>query len=233
MPTLLLVEDDDSLATILLRELGNAGYEVIHGTDGLTAIQLHTNHQPDAVILDWMLPDVDGITVLKHIRKTSPTPILMLTAKSEEEDRIEGIEVGADDYITKPFSMRELLVRIQALLRRVDLIYATLEQDRVQGDQPITYGNLTLDPSTYLAMLDGETIELSPTEFHLLYLLMANPGRTFTRAYLMDAVWNSESAGSDRAVDNAIRRIRSKIGAMGEAIESKWGVGYRWRREHN
>jgi DNA-binding response OmpR family regulator len=151
----------------------------------------------------------------------------MLTSRSEEMDRIIGLEVGADDYLTKPFSMRELVARVRALLRRIVHVRQILEQDRAPDTQVLCYRGLALDPTAYRVTLDGKALDLTRTEFDLLRLLMRNPGRAFSRAYLLDAVWGENYVAGDRSVDNAILRLRKKLGAMGEAIETVWGVGYR------
>ena len=227
MTKILLVEDTPDLAHVVLRELEAAGYEVLHAVDGLAALRLYEKEQPDLLILDWMLPQLDGLEVLRRIRRTSAVPVLMLTARGEETDRVVGLEVGADDYLTKPFSMRELIARVHALLRRVDQIQQMLQADRAETAQPIERGGLRLDPIAYRAMLDGEPIDLSRTEFDLLYLLLRNPGRAFSRAYLLDTVWGETYVGGDRSVDNAMLRLRKKLGPIGDRIETVWGVGYR------
>ena len=229
MPTILLVEDAVDLARVISRELKAAGYEVVHATDGLEALQAHAGQQPNLVILDWMLPGLDGLEVLRRIRQTSAVPVLMLTARGEEVDRVIGLEVGADDYLTKPFSMRELIARVRALLRRVELLRQTLQADRHGDDAPITRGPLSLDPVAYRVTLDGQPLDLSRTEFALLLLLLRNPGRAFSRAYLLDTIWEEHYVGGDRSVDNAVLRLRKKLGPLGQEIETVWGVGYRWR----
>ena len=151
----------------------------------------------------------------------------MLTARKEEVDRVIGLEVGADDYVTKPFSMRELIARVHALLRRIEHVQEVLAADKSTTDTPIAYGSLRLDPSAYLAILAGDPLDLTRTEFDLLHLLLRNPGRAFSRSYLLDTVWGENYVTGDRSVDNAILRLRKKLGALGEAIETVWGVGYR------
>lgn len=231
MTKILLVEDASELAQVIGRELEAAGYEVLHASDGLAALQLHTDHQPDLVILDWMLPRLDGLEVLRRIRQSSATPVLMLTARDEEADRVIGLEVGADDYLTKPFSMRELMARVRALLRRIERVRQILEADRAGSDAVISYGPLHLNPQAYQATLADEPLDLTRTEFELLHLLLRNPGRAFSRAYLLDTVWGESYVIGDRSVDNAILRLRRKLGALGDAIETVWGVGYRLRQE--
>jgi len=229
MTTLLLVEDTLDLARVIIAELENAGYQVLHAADGQTALDLHAAHQPDLLILDWMLPQLDGLQVLRRLRQASATPVLMLTARSEEMDRVLGLEVGADDYLTKPFSMRELLARVHALLRRAELLRQTLQADRHGDDAPITRGPLSLDPVAYRVTLEGQPLDLSRTEFALLHLLLRNPGRAFSRAYLLDTLWEEHYVGGDRSVDNVVLRLRKKLGPLGQEIETVWAVGYRWR----
>jgi len=231
MTTILLVEDATDLAQVIVRELEAAGYDVVHAADGVQALEMHARHQPDLVILDWMLPRLDGLEVLRQIRRDSPIPVLMLTARDEEADRVIGLEVGADDYLTKPFGMRELIARVRALLRRIERVQQILEADRASAEAALTYGPLRLDPEAYRATLEGKRLDLTPTEFELLHLLLRNPGRAFSRNYLLDAVWGETYITGDRSVDNAILRLRRKLGEIGEAIETVWGVGYRLRKE--
>jgi DNA-binding response OmpR family regulator len=153
----------------------------------------------------------------------------MLTARGEEADRVVGLELGADDYLTKPFSLRELVARVRALLRRHELIRQTILADRAPDPAPLGYGPLRVDPAHHLAELAGQPVDLTPHEFALLRLFVANPGRTFSRTYLLDTVWPADCVTGDRAVDNAVSRLRKKLGPAGEAIEAVWGVGYRLR----
>jgi len=229
MTKILLVEDALDLAEVIARDLRAEGYEVLHAADGLTALQLHAKHEPALVILDWMLPKLDGLEVLRQIRQSAPTPVLMLTARTEETDRVVGLEVGADDYLTKPFGMRELIARVHALLRRIERVQAIREADREPEREVLRYAGLTLDPQGYEALMEGASLELTRTEFDLLHLLLCNPGRVFSRNYLLDTVWEQNYIAGDRSVDNAILRLRKKLGPLGEAIETVWGVGYRLR----
>ena len=231
MATILLVEDTLDLAQVVRRGLESTGYRIIHAADGQTALDLHEREHPDLVILDWMLPRMDGLEVLRRLRQHAPTPVLMLTARSEETDRVVGLEMGADDYLTKPFSLRELVARVRAMLRRSELLMATLAADRAQQGGVLVRGALRLDAGAHLATVDGESVELSPTEFGLLHLLMRSPGRAFSRSYLLDTIWQENYVGGDRSVDNAVLRLRRKIGSLGDAIETVWGVGYRMRAE--
>jgi DNA-binding response OmpR family regulator len=229
MPKILLVEDAPELARLVARELEAAGYEVRHAEDGAKALELAADEPPDLVVLDWMLPGMDGLEVLRRLRQGSAVPVLMLTARAEEVDRVIGLEVGADDYLTKPFSNRELVARVRALLRREERLREQLAADRTEGTAALRLGALELDPSAHLLSLDGEPFDLTRTEFALLHLLLRNRGRAFSRAYLHDTVWGDELVGGDRSVDNAVLRLRRKLGALGDAIETVWGVGYRLR----
>ncbi len=228
--TVLLVEDALDLARVVQRELENEGYRVLHTASGKQALAIQERDHPDLLILDWMLPDLDGLSVLRQLRAGQVfTPVLMLTARSEEIDRVVGLEVGADDYLTKPFSMRELLARVHALRRRVENIQQMLAADRAPHGAPLCYGALRLDPSAYRATLGSAELDLTRTEFDLLALLMRSPGRAFSRTYLLEAVWGGSYITGDRSVDNAVLRLRKKLGDLGDAVETVWGVGYRLR----
>ena len=231
MATILLVEDARELADVIQRELQTGGYQVVLAADGIAALDAHARHTPDLIILDWMLPKMDGLEVLRRVRQSAPTPVLMLTARGEETDRVVGLELGADDYLTKPFSMRELVARVRALLRRADIIRQTLNADRDDADELLSRGPLTLDPGAHQVFLEGAPLDLSPNEFALLQLLLRSPGRAFSRAYLLDTVWQESYIGGDRSVDNVVLRLRKKLGPVGEEIETVWGIGYRLRPE--
>lgn len=229
MQTILLVEDARELAAVIARELEGAGYRVVRVSDGRAALERHAGERPDLVVLDWVLPGLDGREVLRQIRQTAATPVLMLTARGEEADRVIGLELGADDYLPKPFSMRELIARVRALLRRDERLRRTIAADRAAGATAVSYGPLRLDPERHTAELAGAPLALTPTELALLHLLARQPGRAFSRSYLLDTVWGEEYITGDRAVDNAVFRLRKKLGPLGEAIEAVWGVGYRLR----
>lgn len=225
---ILLVEDARDLAQIIIQELESKGYRVQHAPDGEAALQLFQRAAPDLVILDWMLPKLDGLEVLRRIRQNSAVPVLMLTARQEEIDRVMGLEVGADDYLTKPFGMRELIARVRALMRRIENVQAIVAADREVGERPFMRGALSLDPAAHLACLNGVPLELTRTEFDLLNLLARNPGRVFSRNYLLETIWGETYIPGDRSVDNAILRLRKKLAALGEAVETVWGIGYRF-----
>lgn len=231
MTKILLVEDTYDLAQVIIRELEANSYQVVYAGDGLTAVKLHAREQPALVILDWMLPQMDGLEVLRRIRQGSSTPVLMLTARGEETDRVVGLELGADDYLTKPFSMREFIARVRALLRRSDMVQQILSADQDGAGEPFTYKSLYIDAQAHLATLDNEALDLSPTEFSLLDLLLRSPGRAFSRSYLLDTLWGESYIGGDRSVDNTVLRLRKKLGSLGEDIETVWGIGYRLRLE--
>ena len=223
----LLVEDVPELARIVARELEAAGFDVRQAYDGETALASFAKQPPDIVVLDWMMPGMDGLEVLRRLRQTSALPVLMLTARAEEVDRVIGLEVGADDYLTKPFGARELVARVRALLRRQERLQEMLAADRSEGTSPLSFGPLLVDPGAHIARLHGETVDLSRTEFGLLHLLVRNKGRAFSRAYLHDAVWGEPAVEGDRSVDNTVLRLRKKLGDLGDSIETVWGVGYR------
>ncbi len=229
MATILLVEDMDDLADVVVRELRGEGFAVERAPDGTVALARHAELRPDLTILDWMLPGMDGLAVLREIRRASDAPVLMLTARSEEVDRIVGLEVGADDYLTKPFSLRELVARVRALLRRDERIRAAVAADRAKDgpDSEVRHGPIRLDAQAHRVTLHGTALDLSPQEFDLLHLFLRNPGRAFSRDYLLDAIWGVEAVPGDRSVDNAILRLRRKLGAAESMIETVWGVGYR------
>lgn len=231
MPTILLVEDARDLAQVLARELEANGYQVTLASTGEQALRVHASVHPALVILDWMLPGMDGLEVLRRLRQVSPTPVLMLTARGEETDRVVGLELGADDYLTKPFSMRELIARVRAQLRRSEMLQQVIQADQSGEGAPLTYGPLHLDPQTHHARLGRVLLDLSPTEFALLHLLLRSPGRAFSRGYLLDTLWGETYVGGDRSVDNTILRLRKKLGPLGETIETVWGVGYRLQPE--
>jgi DNA-binding response OmpR family regulator len=230
MAKVLVVEDADELAELLVRELSSAGHQVARAEDGERALTLYDDDRPDIVVLDWMLPRMDGIAVLRQIRRRAHTPVLMLTARGEEVDRVLGLEVGADDYLTKPFGVREFLARVRALLRREETLRQALLADRTAAATELVYGDLRLDPTNHEVTLSGDAVDLTPTEFDLLQLLMRSPGRTFSRTYLLETVWSDNLLGGDRAVDNAVLRLRKKLGPLRDGIETVWSVGYRLKR---
>ncbi len=204
-PFVLVVEDEDALATLLQYNLEKEGYQVALAADGEEALMLVDERLPDLVVLDWMLPKISGIELCRRLRGRSETrnmPIMMLTARGEESDRIRGLDTGADDYVTKPFSMTELAARIRAVLRR---IRPGLAEDRV------SHGDITMDRVAHRVRRSGREIHLGPTEFRLLDYLMQHPGRVFSREQLLDSVWGSDVYVEARTVDVHIGRLRKAL----------------------
>jgi len=221
-PRLLLVEDDPALAELLEYRFKAEGYEVTSTPDGDEALLLANEIQPDLVILDWMIEGTSGIEVCRQLRRskeTSGLPIVMLTARDTEDDRIRGLEIGADDYVTKPFSPRELIARVGAVLRRV--------RPALTG-AVLSVGNLELDTSAHKVVRAGRAIEMGPTEFRLLRHFMEHPGRVFSRVQLQDAVWGLDSEIELRTVDVHIRRLRKAINpdGMPDMIRTIRSSGY-------
>jgi DNA-binding response OmpR family regulator len=242
MATILVVEDEVDLNNLVRSHLEAEGHTVHQAFDGPGALKLVEETGPDLIILDWMLPGMDGLSVCRQVRQRHLTPILMLTARSEEIDRVLGLEVGADDYVVKPFSIRELMARVRAMLRRVSLDAQMNQADAMQtapvaglggavvppAAQPITRGSLIVDVASHSASLDGQDLDLTPKEFELLALLAAHPGRAFSRDFLLQSLWGYDYDGVDRTVDTHIVRLRKKLGAVGDQIVTVWGVGYRF-----
>jgi DNA-binding response OmpR family regulator len=228
MPTILVVEDEHELASLIKRQLESEGHTALVAHDGQMALIIAAQAQPDLVILDWMLPGLDGLSVCRRLRERSIVPILMLTARADEADRVLGLEVGADDYLTKPFSLRELMARVRAILRRVELLRGA---DAVEGAEPIDLGQLRIDPTLRRVEVDGAEVDVTVKEYELLLLLARYPGRSFSRSYLLDHVWGTDYVGGDRTVDTHIVRLRRKLGDVGERITTVWGVGYRLESE--
>ena len=226
--TILVVEDEENLLETLRYKLTREGYQVIAARDGEQAIELARSGKPDLILLDLMLPKLDGIEVCRIVRKHMSIPILMLTAKGEEMDKVVGLEVGADDYVTKPFSMRELLARIRALLRRSNLPEKAVEAG---GKEALTAGELKVDLTGHRAWLGDKPLELKPKEFALLAFLMRHRGRALSREQLLDNVWGYEAVVDTRTVDVHIRWLREKIEpdpAHPQRIVTVRGMGYRF-----
>ncbi len=224
MPKILVVDDERVMVKGIKFNLENEGYQVDTGSDGEEAVDKARTGQFDLIILDLMMPKIDGLQACMKIREFSNVPVIMLTAKGEDADKIIGFECGADDYITKPFNILELKARIRALLRRAG---AAAQQQR-EADR-LTQGAITLDLSERAAWRDGEQVELTAKEFDLMSLLMQNPGRVYSRENLLNLVWGYEYIGEFRTVDVHIRRLREKLEpdpANPEHILTKWGVGY-------
>jgi DNA-binding response OmpR family regulator len=228
MSLVLVVEDEVDLSEVMRDRLVADGHDVVVTHTGAAAMSEVVKRVPDVVVLDWMLPDMDGLAVCRRLRQQHLMPIIMVTARGDEVDRVLGLEVGADDYLVKPFSLRELLARVRAMLRRVDL------EGRRQGAPPgerIQVGGLVVDSTSRIATLDGAAMHLTRKEFELLTVLVSNPGRAFSREFLVQRIWGTDFDGFDRAVDTHVTRLRKKLGPLGDQIATVWGVGYRFNPE--
>ena len=226
---ILVVDDEPAVTALLAYNLRKAHYEVLVAADGREALQLAREASPDLILLDLMLPEVDGLDVCRELRKTSSVPIIMITALGEETDRVVGLELGADDYVTKPFSVRELMARIKAVLRR------TQSGDNESAPSTLLYGpgDLQMDIEGRTVTTGENTLNLTRLEFDLLYHLLSNAGRVLTRERLLEQAWGYDFAGDTRAVDSAIKRLRAKlrnVSANADAIETVRGVGYRFNK---
>jgi len=218
--TILVVEDESSIASFVSLYLRNAGYTVRTASSGAEALADAVSHTPALIVLDLMLPDIDGIEVCRRLRQSSDVPILMLTARDEDVDKIIGLEVGADDYLTKPFNPRELVARIKSILRR-----AAPERRDLQTEV-ITHGALRVDAGRREATVNGEEVQLAPKEFDLLWELLDHRGLVLTRDQLLERVWGYTFAGDTRTVDVHVRQLRRKLGDA-SPIVTVWGVGYK------
>jgi len=227
----LLVEDEKSIADGIIYNLKNEGLKVTHVDDGKIAIDIFNEEHFDLIILDIMLPEVSGLEICKAIRKSSNVPIIMLTAKDDENDKISGLEMGADDYITKPFSVKELISRIKAVLRRTknSELLNGLDED-INSAKEINIGNIAMNPLRYEAKIDDEIIELRPREFELLYYLCENAGNIISRDKLFSKVWGYSFAGNSKTLDVHIQRIRERIEVNPKSpkrLVTIRGVGYK------
>ena len=227
MARILVVEDERLLSDLVRSHLEQEGHAVDQAFDGNEALATADRARPDLVILDWMLPGLDGLTVCRELRRKHLMPILMLTARGDVADRVTGLQVGADDYLGKPFSIVELAARVASLLLRVALDTTSAADD----SQPITFASLVLDPVGHRATLAGSSLILTRREMDLLAVLLRHPGRTFSRDFLLERFWGADFDGLDRAVDTQMVRLRRKLGDLGPCIEAVWGVGYRFRPE--
>ena len=230
MKKILIVDDEKPISDIIKFNLTKEGYETVTAFDGREAIAKFDEENTDLIILDLMLPELDGLEVAKEVRKTSHIPIIMLSAKDSEFDKVIGLEIGADDYVTKPFSNRELLARVKAHLRRTENIEsAVAEENASSSNSEITIGDLKILPDAFVAQKRGEDIELTHREFELLHHLATHMGQVMTREYLLETVWGYDYFGDVRTVDVTIRRLREKIEdtpSRPEYILTRRGVGY-------
>ena len=224
-PYILLADDDPSISHLVQLYLEKEGYEVKTAARGDDALALFRKLPPDLILLDVMLPGMDGWQVLKAIRKQSGIPIIMLTAKDETFDKVLGLELGADDYVTKPFEMKELMARVKAVLRRTQ---GSNEEEK--GDA-LSFPGLTVSLSRYEVFYEGVKLDMPPKELEVLYFLASNPNQVFTRAQLLDQVWGFDFEGESRTVDVHIKRIRDKLAGCekyGWMLHTVWGVGYKF-----
>ena len=230
MKKILVVDDEKPISDIIKFNMTKEGYEVLTAFDGKEALEMFEAEQPDILILDLMLPEVDGLEVARTIRKTSNVPIIVLSAKDSEFDKVIGLEIGADDYVTKPFSNRELQARVKALLRRADLIIESQAED--SGPNELNIGDLQILPNAFVAKKRGNEVELTHREFELLFHLATHMGQVMTREHLLETVWGYDYFGDVRTVDVTIRRLREKIEdtpSRPEYILTRRGVGYYMR----
>lgn len=221
---ILVVDDDVNICELLRLYIERDDYQVVIANDGEQAVELFNREQPDLVLLDIMLPKMDGWQVCKEIRKTSNRPIIMLTAKGELFDKILGLELGADDYIIKPFEAKEVIARIHAVLRRTG---TTETKEKVKE---INWDKLSINLTNYELRVDGKYIDTPPKEMELLYYLASNPNKVFTRDQLLDKVWGFDYYGDSRTVDVHIKRLREKINGVSDqwSLKTVWGVGYKF-----
>jgi len=226
--TILVVDDEEAIAEAVRARLESEGYRVVVATEGPEAIATHAQERPDLVVLDLMLPGMDGLEVCQQIQKDGWTPVLMLTAKAEEADKVAGFAVGADDYLTKPFSLRELTIRVKAILRRVDRINGVGRDTTA----PIERHGMKIDDARRRVEVDGVEIALTPLEFEILVALARDPGVVMSRDALMDRVWGYRDYAGGRVVDSHVARIRRKLGEDGNDprfIRTVHGVGYAFK----
>ena len=219
----LVIEDDKNIAELLRLYLEKDGFEVSIAPDGGKGLQLAEDEHPDVVLLDIMLPVMDGWQVCREIRRTSQVPIIMLTAKGETYDKVSGLEMGADDYVTKPFEVKELIARIHAVMRRT-------ENSDSPAEKRLEYDKLVINLDSYELIVDGQTVDTPPKEMELLYHLAASPNRVYTRNQLLDEVWGFDYFGDSRTVDVHIKRLREKLEGVSDkwSLKTVWGVGYKF-----
>lgn len=219
--TILIIDDEQRIIDLARMYLEQDGYTVKSATDGALGYKQIVENEPSLVVLDLMLPGMDGLEICRKVRGQSDVPIIMLTARSDDIDKIVGLELGADDYLTKPFNPRELLARVKAILRRSD---RKMAQASIEA---VTVGNLTIDPDRRVVEIGSKSVDLRMKEFDLLLVLARNMGRVFSRERLLEVVWGYDFAGETRTVDVHIAHLRHKLEGMTPSIETVWGVGYK------
>jgi two-component system response regulator BaeR len=225
----LIVEDEEKIAQLLADYLKNEGYQTTQLHSGEVAVETIKDLDPSFVILDLMLPEKDGMTICREVRQFSNVPIMMLTARVDEIDRLMGLELGADDYVCKPFLPREVVARVKTILRRVQITQAPQETEG-KNDSSVHYRSIELQSEKYICLVSGERIELTPVEFRLLQTMVAQPGRVFSRDSLMEASYPDGRIVSDRTVDSHVKNLRKKVNAIAgseDLIHSIYGVGYK------
>ncbi|MFC7440227.1 response regulator transcription factor [Laceyella putida] len=227
MAMILIVEDESELSQLIARHLHLDMHETILAQTGQEGMELWREKKPDLVILDWNLPDMEGVAVCQKMRESSVTPVIMLTARGHEMERIWGLDVGADDYMTKPFSMGELRARVRSLLRRMAMMHQH-GASPVQPPKILDYGFIQLDPEKREVSIDQRLLELTPKEYELLHLFLKHPGRVFSRKYLLEKVWDITYEGFDRTVDTHISRLRGKLKPYSSSLQTVWGTGYKF-----
>ena len=223
--SVLIVEDDQNIADLLRLYLEKEGYVAAIAPDGGTGVEMFRKLQPDLVLLDVMLPVLDGWGVLRAIRQDSQTPVIMLTAKGELGDKVSGLKMGADDYVTKPFEMKEVLARIEAVLRR-----GSCAETEAQASKRLVFDKLVVDLDAFELIVDGKKVDTPPKEMELLFHLASSPNRVYTRNQLLDEVWGFDYFGDSRTVDVHIKRLREKLEGVSEqwSLKTVWGVGYKF-----
>ncbi|MDZ7672336.1 MAG: response regulator transcription factor [Halanaerobiales bacterium] len=222
----LIIDDDQHICKILMEYFQFEGYDVITANDGKSGLEKVENEKPDLIVLDIMLPKMDGWEVCKELRPQNNIPIIMLSAKSEEDNRINGLQLGADDYVTKPFSPKEVVLRAKSILRRVD------KQKETKNKKLVNFPHLKIDKNSRGVEVDQIKIDLTPKEFDLLWILVNNPNKVFTRQELLNKVWGYDYFGDIRTIDTHIKSLRKKLGEPIERyIKTVWGVGYKFENE--
>ncbi len=221
---ILIVDDDENICELLRLYLEKDGFETVVANDGETAIDYNTKYNPDLILLDIMLPKLDGWQVCREIRKTDEVPIIMLTAKGETFDKILGLELGADDYVSKPFDTKEVIARIKAVLRR------SSDNEKNGNVAEVHYDKLSINLTNYELIVDGKRIDTPPKELELIYHLASNPNRVYTRDQLLDEVWGFDYYGDSRTVDVHVKRLREKLENVSDqwSLKTVWGVGYKF-----
>lgn len=222
--SVLIVEDDRNIAELLQMYLEKEGYAVTVANDGGQGLTKFRAIKPDLVLLDLMMPVMDGWTVCRNIRNESQTPVIMLTAKGQTDDKVTGLKIGADDYITKPFEMKEVLARIEAVLRRASGVTAEKKQ------RQLVFDKLVIDMDAFELLVDGKKVDIPPKEMELLFYLASSPNRVYTRNQLLDEVWGFDYFGDSRTVDVHVKRLREKLEGVSDrwSLKTVWGVGYKF-----